>query len=279
MTFDQWLAQIPKAELHLHLEGSIPLETLWQLVQKYGGDPELKDMAALEKKFQYSDFPHFLETWYWKNRFLREYEDFTFIAEEIARDLYRQNIRYVEAFYSPAEFAPVGLKIQEITRALRAGLNKVPEVRVQLIPDLVRDLGEQNAMRTLEILNEVRDQGVIGVGLGGSEHNYPASLFKSVYDQARKMGFHTTAHAGEAAGPESVWEAIDVLKVERVGHGIRAVEDTALVRALIERQIPLEVCPISNICTGVVKTMAGTRQAAYDAGVFVTIIPTTQDVR
>ncbi len=272
MKIDQWLAQIPKAELHLHLEGSIPLETLWQLVQKYGGNSELRDIAALEKKFQYSDFPHFLETWYWKNRFLREYEDFTLFAEAIARDLYRQNIRYVEAFYSPAEFAPVGLKIQEITRAIRAGLDRVPEVRVQLIPDLVRDLGEKNAMRTLDILNEVRDQGIIGVGLGGSEHNYPASLFEAVYEKARRMGFHTTAHAGEAAGAESVREAVEVLKVERVGHGIRAIEDPALIKRLVELHIPLEVCPLSNLRTGVVKSMAEHPiKRLYDSGIFVTI--------
>lgn len=267
-----WLQAIPKAELHLHLEGAIPLETLWQLAQKYGGDPEVPDRAALEKKFRYSDFPHFLETWYWKNRFIREYEDFTFFAEAIARDLQAQNIYYVEAFYSPGDFERFGLRTQPITRAIRAGLNRVPEVRVQLIADLVRDREPEKAAITLQEVNEVRDQGVIGIGLGGSEHHYPAQMFAGVFAEARRLGLHTTAHAGEASGAESVRAAVEVLQVERIGHGIRAIEDAALVKLLTERQIPLEVCPISNLCTGVVRSIADHPiRRLYDAGVYVTI--------
>ena len=105
-----WFDAIPKAELHLHLEGAIPAQALWQLLQKYGGDPEVPTLEALERKFEYSDFPHFLRTWGWKNGFLREYEDFTFVAEAVARDLAAQNIVYVEAFYSPPDFRAHGLK-------------------------------------------------------------------------------------------------------------------------------------------------------------------------
>ncbi len=268
----EWLQALPKAELHLHIEGAIPLETLWQLANKYGGDPEVPNLQALQAKFQYSDFPHFLETWYWKNRFIREYEDFTFFAEAIARDLKAQNIRYVEAFYSPGDFERFGLKPQPITQALRAGLDKVSEVRVQLIADLVRDREPEKATLTLHEINEVRDQGVIGIGLGGSEHNYPAQMFEQVFEEARRMGLHTTAHAGEASGAASVRAAVEVLKVERIGHGIRAIEDPELVKLLAERQVPLEVCPISNLCTGVVKTMTEHPiRRLYDAGVFITI--------
>jgi adenosine deaminase len=268
----EWLQALPKAELHLHLEGAIPLDTLWQLAQKYGGDPEVPDQSALAGKFQYSDFPHFLEMWHWKNRFIREYDDFTFFAEAIARDLQQQNIRYVEAFYSPGDFERFGLTPQRITQAMRAGLDKAPGVRVQLIADLVRDREPEKAACTLRDVVEVRDQGVIGIGLGGSEHNYPAQMFEQVFEDARRFGLHTTAHAGEASGADSVRAAVEVLKAERIGHGIRAIEDPSLVRLLAERRIPLEVCPISNLCTGVVRSMPEHPiRRLFDAGVFVTI--------
>ncbi len=98
--------------MHLHLEGAIPYDTLWELIQKYGGDPAVPDLKSLQRKFEYKDFPHFIETWIWKNTFLREYEDFTIFAEAVARDLVNQNIRYVEAFYSPPDFARHGLHLQ-----------------------------------------------------------------------------------------------------------------------------------------------------------------------
>ncbi len=115
-----WFERIPKAEIHLHLEGAIPLDALWQLIEKYGGDASVPDPAALERRFEYRDFPHFIDTWLWKNEFLREYQDFTWIAEAVARDLARQNIRYVEAFYSPPDFAHHGLETQRLTEAIRA---------------------------------------------------------------------------------------------------------------------------------------------------------------
>jgi adenosine deaminase len=269
-----WCERIPKVEIHLHLEGAIPLPALWQLVQKYGGDPELPNMAALTDKFVFKDFPHFIETWIWKNQFIREYEDFTFIAEAVARDLVLQNIRYVEAFFSPGDFARHGLEPQGIVVAIRKGLDRVPEVRVDLIADLIRDSGPnlEKAINTLHAINEVRSQGVIGIGLGGSEQNFPAQLFKPVFAEARQLWLHTTAHAGEAAGAESVWAALESLRVERIGHGIRAIEDSELVNTLAVIHMPLEVCPLSNVCTGVVSSISEHPiRKLYDRGVVVTI--------
>jgi adenosine deaminase len=270
----EWCVRIPKVEIHLHLEGAIPLPALWQLVQKYGGDPELPSMAALTDKFVFKDFPHFIETWIWKNQFIREYDDFAFIAEAVVRDLAAQNIRYVEAFFSPGDFARHGLEPQGIATAIRSGLSRVPEIRVQLIADLIRDTGPDlsKASYTLNAVHEVRDQGIIGIGLGGSEQDFPAQLFAPVYAEARRLGFHTTAHAGEAAGAESVQAAIDSLHAERIGHGIRAIEDGALVERLAELQIPLEVCPISNVRTGVVHSIREHPiRRLYERGVFITI--------
>ncbi len=249
-----WYDLIPKAELHLHLEGAIPLEALWELVLKYGGDQEVPDLGALQQKFKFRDFPHFIDTWVWKNQFIREYEDFTFIAEAVARDLLAQNIRYVEAFYSPPDFARYGMQIQEITTAVRRGLDKVPGISVYLVPDLVRDFGPDQAAVSLRAINEVRDQGILGVGIGGSEQIYPPEPFAAVYGEARRMGFRTTAHAGEVAGAGSVRAAVEVLQVDRIGHAVRAEEDEQLLDILADRKIPLELCPMSNVCTGAVSS-------------------------
>lgn len=265
-------ATTPIVELHLHLEGAIPYAALWELCRKYGGDPSVPNLEALVRRFEYKDFPHFIETWVWKNQFLREYDDFAFIAERVARDLVEQNIRYVEAFYSPPDFFRHGLKTQELTRAIRSGLARVPEIEISLIADLVRDFGPELAAITLAEVEEVRELGVIGIGIGGSEQAHPPEVFEGVYAEARRLGFHTTAHAGEAAGAESIWGAIRNLKVERIGHGMRAYEDGVLVDYLVEHQIPLEMCPLSNVCTGVAGRMADHPVRRYfEKGMLVTI--------
>ncbi|MEW6404594.1 MAG: adenosine deaminase [Chloroflexota bacterium] len=268
-----WYDRVPKVELHLHLEGAIPYAALWELIQKYGGDSETPTLETMLGRFAYKDFPHFIETWIWKNRFLREYEDFTFIAEAVGRDLVEQNIRYVEAFYSPPDFTGRhGLTTQRLTEAIRQGFSRVPEVEINLVADLVRDFGPGKAAVTLAEVNEVKEMGVIGIGIGGSEQDFPPEPFREVYEQARQFGFHTSAHAGEAAGAESVWGALRSLEVERIGHGTRAEEDPALLDYLAEHQIPLEMCPISNLRTGVVESIAEHPVRRYfERGLMVTI--------
>jgi adenosine deaminase len=272
MATPTWYERVPKVELHLHLEGAIPQEALWQLMQKYGSDPGVPDVQALRQKFQFRDFPHFIETWVWKNQFLREYDDFTLIAEAVAKNLVRQNVKYTEMFYTPSDFFRHGLEVQKLTAAIRTGLGRAKQIETALILDFCRDRGPENADRNLDAVKEVKQLGVIGVGIGGSEQNYPTEPFAGVYEKARQLGFHTGAHAGEAAGPESIWGAIRSLKVERIGHGTRAIEDETLVRYLAEKQIPLECCPLSNVCTGVVKSIeAHPVKKFFDAGLLVTV--------
>jgi adenosine deaminase len=267
-----WFERVPKVELHLHLEGAIPYEVLWELVKKYGGDPDIKSLRALKQKFVFRDFPHFLEMWRWKNRFIRDYEDFELIGEAVASDLANQNIRYVEAFYTPADFFDKGLQTQKITEAIRSGLDRVPSTKVMLITDLCRDYGPDNGNNVLSEISEIKDLGVIGIGIGGSEQSFPPGPYAGIYERARKLGFHTTAHAGEAAGPESVWGAIRSLKVERIGHGTRIFEDAALVKYVAEKGIPVEVCPISNVKTRVVESIKKHPVRGYfDKGMVVTI--------
>jgi adenosine deaminase len=250
------IKELPKAELHLHLEGSIPLTALWNLIKKYDAEKEVGDFNKLQERFQYKDFPHFIETWKWKNGFLREYEDFTYIAAEVAKDLASQNICYVEAFYSPGGFTRHGLKTQKISEAIRIGLNQHSnKIEINLIADLIRDFGPEKGMKWLHEISEVQELGVIGIGIGGSEQEFPPGPFKDVFAKARKLGLHTTAHAGEAAGPESIWGAVKELKVERIGHGTTAIKDSRLLDYLEQHEIPMELCPISNLRTGVVSKL------------------------
>ena len=250
-----WFDRVPKAELHLHLEGAIPLPAMWALLQKYGGDPTVPDPEALARRFEYRDFPHFIETWLWKSRFLREYEDFSYLAEAVAGSLAAQNIRYAEAFFSPGDFRRIGLEPLRIAEAIRAGLSRVPGTEVALVADLIRDLGPEYGMRLLGPLAEARGLGVIGIGIGGSEQTFPPEPFAAVYEEARRRGLRTTAHAGEAAGAASVWGAVRALRVDRIGHGTRASEDERLLDHLAERRIPLEMCPVSNVRTRVVDSL------------------------
>ena len=199
-----FLARLPKVELHLHLEGAIPLPALWTLIRKYGGTSEVPDLTVLRERFRYRSFPEFIDTWVWKDGFIRELEDFTFLASAVAGDLADQNLRYAEAFYSPGIFARRGLGVGPITEALRRGLDQHRDrIQVALILDLVRDAGPEEGMRRLEAAAEVRNLGVIGIGLGGSEQAFPPEPYEQAFARARRLGFRTTAHAGEAAGPAS----------------------------------------------------------------------------
>ncbi|MDF1597851.1 MAG: adenosine deaminase [Acidimicrobiia bacterium] len=264
---------MPKVELHLHLEGAIPVPTLWELIEHHGGDPVIKSVDQLVEFYEYRDFPHFMETWVWMNGFLKTYDDFEFAAEAVARHLVAQNILYAEAFFSPTDFRRHNLTRQVIALAIRAGLSKVPEIEVPLVVDLVRDRGPDGTAATLAAVQEVANEaGIIGIGIGGYEAEHPPELFTEVYRTAREAGFRLTAHAGEAAGPESVWGAINSLGVERIGHGVRSVEDPRLMEYLVEHQLPLEVCPTSNIRTGVVPGWDDhPAKTLIEAGAMVTI--------
>ena len=264
--------RLPKVELHVHLEGAIPHSALWDLMEKYGGDPDVHSLEDLKERFRYKDFEQFIETWSWKNQFLREYEDFRHIAAAVGADLQGQNILYAELFYSPSLFGRYGLETGKLTEAVRSGLSEVDGTEIALVADLVRDYGPERELTTLEELADVQEHGVVGIGIGGTEPMYPPEPFAQLFERARQLGFHTNAHAGEAAGPESIWGAIRALQVERIGHGTRAEEDPALVESLAERRLPLEMCPLSNCCTNTVSSHADHPIRRYhDAGIPVTV--------
>ena len=268
-----WLERLPKVELHLHIEGAIPHAALWQLICKYGGDPLVPDEAALPGRFAYRDFADFIDRWVWKQGFLRDAADFELIGAAVAADLARQNIVYAEAFYTPIEVARDGFSIQDVSLALRRGFASVQGVEVGLIADLCRDFGPAAGARTVEEVAEVAaEAGVVGIGLGGSEQSFPPEPFAAVYDRARALGLRTTAHAGEVAGPASVWGAIRALGVDRIDHGLRAAEDPELMAYLAERRLPVTSCPGSNVATGAVASMdAHPIRRFIDAGVVISV--------
>lgn len=254
--------KIPKIENHLHLEGAIPVETVWQLIQKYGGDKSVANVGQLKDRFVFRDFNHFIETWSWKNQYLREYEDFVLITDAVLRDIISQNVKYAEIFISPSLFKD-RLQIQRIVESVAAGITKNPGIKVNLIVDLVRNYGAEEEMKTLYEINEVKHLGIKGIGIGGSEKEYPPELFADIYNKARDFGFRTTCHAGEAAGPESIWAAINLLKPERIGHGTAAVHDIKLMEYLSDSKIPVELCPLSNLRTKVIEKIEHHPVAKY----------------
>lgn len=243
---DSWIKAQPKIELHCHLEGAFPLQCLWDLIEKYESHNSFSSIEDLEKKFSFRNFTDFVDLWIWKNSFLRSYEDFTFIADAFAKSLVDQNVFYAEIFFSPSSWLRRGFEPGKLLEAIYVGYSKYPNLKIQMIADLVRNFGPENEMFVLEQLKELRPHGLVGIGLGGSEQDFPAERFSNVFKKAKDYGFNTTAHAGEFAGTDSVWQAINYLKVDRLGHGLCVLEDEKLVNVLLINQVGLELCPYSN---------------------------------
>ena len=241
---DDFPLDVAKSELHLHLEGSVEPETLYEL------DPatSIEEYRAL---YHYTDFDAFLRAFGAVGKRLRTPADYGLITRRLLERLEAQNVRYAEiiiaagvVLWKQQEFAP-------IFDAVRAAAGE-SGVQVRWILDAVRQFGVEPAMQVAALARDRADQGVVALGIGGSEERGPASWFKDVFAFARNAGLHLHAHAGESMGPESIWAAL-ALGAERIGHGIAAVRDPALMRHLRERDIPLEICITSNLVTGVVQ--------------------------
>ena len=272
---EKLIVEMPKIELHLHLEGAIPIETLYNFVQRKGGDPSIGTIEDLKRRLVYTDFAHFIDVWTWMNSLIEEERDFEEIAYEVLHGLSQKNVKYVEAFYSPGDYWRQGLSVQGITEYMIRGKERAYRdfgIRSELIVDLVRDHGPKVGIQRLDEVTPFLGKGVIGIGLGGSEQSFPADPYASVYKEAKQRGFRLTAHAGEAAGPESVWAAVRKLGCERIGHGVRAREDPQLVSFLRERQIPLELCVVSNVRTKVCESVETHPIRQYfEEGLMVTV--------
>jgi adenosine deaminase len=269
------LRDIPKAEIHLHLEGSVDLPTLLAILRTRGeaaGDAARARLAAL---YEHRDFPHFLRNFRDLCALLRRPEDFARIATALSDRLHAEGVRYAEVFCSPGIFVGTGPPAGEIMDAVsRAARERAAAggPRLRFLFDGVRQFGVAALEELLLRAQACRDYDVIGIGVGGDERALPTAAFAAVFCEARRLGLRTTVHAGEFDGPRSIWEAIEVLEAERIGHGVRAVEDPELVRLLARRGVPLECCPTSNVRTGVA---AGWERhpirILHEAGVAVTV--------
>ena len=251
----QTLAAMPKFELHVHVEGAADADTYFEIARKNNIQLPVKSRQEWRRFFEFRDFPHFIDVYLAAVACLRTTEDYGLLIDNFFKHQSEQNVLYTEAYLSATfitERFDDEAVLDAIEAAVMAGQEKYGCV-VNLIPDIARMIPESQD-RVLEFVIKGRQRGLfIGIGLGGLEKGFPPGLFTETYEEARRAGLRTVAHAGEADGPESIWGAIDDLKVERIGHGVRCIEDPELVEALRLRQIPLEVCPVSNYCLGIVQ--------------------------
>jgi adenosine deaminase len=276
---ETFVRQMPKAEIHLHLEGSVRPGTLLELARRNGLQPPAADEAGLHEFFRFRDFPHFIEVYIAVCSCLRTPEDFATIVRELGEDAAAQNIRYLEVHFNPeTNVRKRGLDFHEMLAGMNRGREDSRQrwgVEMRWIADGVRDseTSPRSVTQTVDWIAALSPaDGVVALGLGGNEVGYPPAPFAADFARARAAGLHTVAHAGETTGHATICDSLDLLGVERIGHGIRAVDNPGLVERLARDRVPLEISPTSNLCTGVVASLDEHPFRALDeAGVLVTI--------
>jgi aminodeoxyfutalosine deaminase len=255
MSLESYLRAAPKGELHVHLEGAIAPETVLTLARRNRVDLPADDVAGLREWFRFRDFEHFIEVYVAITCCLRTADDYELIGYALGAAMARQHIRYAEITFTPGTHHFLGVSLETYFDGLQRGRARALAdfgVEMRWVFDIVRNVADPDRLwaaadYTTSVAIECRDEGVVALGLGGLERGYPAEPFAPYFDRARAAGLRSAPHAGELAGPESIWGAIRALGAERVGHGVRAIEDPALVAYLADRQIPLEVSPWSNL--------------------------------
>jgi aminodeoxyfutalosine deaminase len=270
-TTSAFVVALPKAELHLHLEGSIDPPTVLELKQRHGKKGAL---AEVDQLYRYKDFTGFLLAFKTVTEELQTAEDYDLITYRLMEKLKAENVLHAEVYVS----AGVCLWRKQDFDSIFTGLERGRErgerdfgTSLLWIFDAVRQFGPEKAQRVAEVAVRYKDQNVVGFGIGGDERQAAPELFRDVYAYAAKNGLRLTAHAGETAGPGSVWGALN-LPAERIGHGFTASQDAELVEALSTRQVPVEICITSNLRTGICSTIADHPVRNYfDQGVMVTL--------
>jgi adenosine deaminase len=276
---ETFIRRMPKAEIHVHLEGSVRPATLLELARRNGVRPPAADEAGLREFFRFRDFPHFIEVYIAVCSCLRTPDDFATIVLELGEDAAAQNIRYLEIHFNPeTNVRKRGLDFHQMLAGMNRGRAEARErwgVEMRWIADGVRDseTSPYSVTQTVDWITALSaDDGVVALGLGGNEVGYPPTPFVRDFARARAAGLHTVAHAGETTGHATICDSLDFLGVERIGHGVRAIDNPVLVERLARDRVPLELCPTSNLCTGVVSSFADHPFPAFDeAGVPVTV--------
>jgi aminodeoxyfutalosine deaminase len=249
----------PKIELHVHLEGAVRAPTLLQIARRNGVTLPADSVEGLAALYEFRDFLHFLNVWLLTTSALRTEQDFRQVVVDYAAEAASHGAVYLEGIFTPAEPAGRGTSWDEVFSGYCDGAQQAAEqhgVQVRLTPDIPRGFPMEAAEQTVRYAAAYRDRGVVAVGLGGSEAEYPPAPYARAFAIARDGGLASVPHAGEAAGPESIRSALDTLAADRIRHGFRAAEDPGLVRELADRGVVLDVCPVSNLRTGVVDSLA-----------------------
>ena len=244
-----WITALPKAELHLHLEGSLEPELLFALAERNKIALPWADVDSLRSAYAFNNLQEFLDLYYQGANVLRTEQDFYDLTWAYLLKCQEQGVIHTEPFFDPQTHTDRGIPFEVVLRGIRQALvdgEKQLGISHGLILSFLRHLPEEAAFATLEQAMPFRD-AFVAVGLDSSEQGFPPRLFQRVFAKARSEGLHAVAHAGEEGPPEYIWEALDLLKVERIDHGVRAIEDERLMQRIIDEQIPLTVCPLSNI--------------------------------
>jgi aminodeoxyfutalosine deaminase len=256
----EFLRALPKAELHLHLEGSVEPETIHEL------DPTLP-LDAIRANLHHTGFAEFIKAYIWVSQKLNSPETYALATRRLLEKLGAQNVSYAEITLSAGVILWKQQSVERVFEAIVAAAAGFPAVEVKWIFDAIRQFGIEPAARVFAIAKECRSLGVIAIGLGGDEERGPAAWFGDLYREAKNAGLNLTCHAGEITGPESVWQAIEIGS-QRIGHGITSIRDPDLLNVLCERDIPLEICPSSNVSTGAIANFAEhPLRKLWDAGV------------
>lgn len=270
-----FIADLPKAELHVHMQGAASVETVLALSQRYPEVGMPQDEATMREFTQFTDFPSFITLYVATARLIRTGDDVRTLAVGLARDLAAVNVHYAETTVTADSHLSVGIAPDELSDALTQGrldAKRLHGVDLAYVFDIDGALGVESGERLLAWIERHRPDGSVGFGIGGPEAGVPRNAYADLFRRARDLGLHSVPHAGETVGSDQVWSAIDDLGAERVGHGIAAAGDAILMSELAERGIVLEVCPTSNICTGAVPSMGEHPfPVLRDAGVRLTL--------
>lgn len=272
---EAFIERMPKVELHIHLEGSILPQTFLDLAQRNEVDIPATDRAGVEQLFHYQSFGEFLSVFMTLTRTIVRPEDFEQLAYEMGLMLSAQHILYAEVMISPMQHLLNGINLYKSIRAVWNGFERArceTGILLRIALDYGRQYGTSYAWYVLEVAREMRDCGVVAWSIGGNEIHHPPEPFAEVFAAARGSGLHVMAHAGEVEGPDSVWGAVHALQSERLGHGIRSIDDPELVVYLRDHRVVLDISPSSNILTGAAASWEQhPLRRLYDAGVLVTI--------
>jgi adenosine deaminase len=274
MKIEQLIRKLPKAEQHIHIVGSIRPETLLWLAEDGDLDKPFKTSRDVQNLFQFTSFTQFINTYCTVVDCITRENQFERITYEMLKSEAQCNVHYVEASFSALDHVLRGLDYGKMLDAINRGIDRARmdfAIECNLRIDLVRNYGPEKGMQVLDWV-ESKNDNIISVDLGGSEERFPARPYRSVFQRARKMGLHLVAHAGEAAGPDSIWQAVSELEVERIGHGVTAIHEPLLMEHLKKRNIAIEACPTSNVRTRVVRAIKNHPIKLFsDLGLAVTV--------